>query len=104
MLFTIKRSQEKTIYIIFTTLIFVLDQDFPAQSGTVFLNSHYFAVMLQPFEYDAAENKRHKFMVQTMVVSNDTQDIEHMVSKLFTENFFVLLISNMPNTRSDFLF
>ena len=51
-------------------------------SENSFSNSLHFAVMLQPFEYDAAENKRHKFMVQTMIVSNDTQDIEHMVSKV----------------------
>eukprot|EP00794_Sanderia_malayensis_P019034 gene19034-20947_t len=34
-------------------------------------------VMLQPFDYDASEHKRHKFMVQTMFVDNsDVQDVE----------------------------
>ncbi|XP_065065384.1 vesicle-associated membrane protein-associated protein B-like [Rhopilema esculentum] len=35
-------------------------------------------VMLQPFEYKTGENIRHKFMVQTMIVSGDSSDVESL--------------------------
>lgn len=39
-------------------------------------------VMLQPFDYNPSDHKRHKFMVQTMIVPNDSQDIESLVRAL----------------------
>lgn len=35
--------------------------------------------MLQPFDHDAAEHKRHKFMVQTMFVGDEAEDVEDLV-------------------------
>lgn len=35
-------------------------------------------VMLQPFDHDAAEHKRHKFMVQTMFVGDEAEDVEDL--------------------------
>ncbi len=44
--------------------------------------------MLQPFEYEAAEHKRHKFMVQTMFVGEDVPDVEALVSS-FSHQFLI---------------
>lgn len=35
-------------------------------------------VMLQPFDHSSSDNKRHKFMVQTIVVPDGQQDIESL--------------------------
>jgi len=35
-------------------------------------------VMLQPFDHSSTDNKRHKFMVQTMVVPDGVQDVESL--------------------------
>jgi hypothetical protein len=47
--------------------------------------------MLQPFDYkDPAENKRHKFLVQSILPKEDmtTVDVEAYVSQFFCHFYF----------------
>jgi len=41
------------------------------------INHHPFCivVMLQPFDYDPAEKYTHKFMIQTLIVEGDQDDV-----------------------------
>lgn len=42
--------------------------------------SFFFAVMLQPFDYDPNEKSKHKFMVQSLMAPSDMTDMEGLVS------------------------
>ena len=41
---------------------------------------HLFAVMLQPFDSDLAEHSKHRFMVQSVLASDEPVDIDQLVS------------------------
>lgn len=41
---------------------------------------YFFAVMLQPFDYDPNEKSKHKFMVQSLMALPDMTDMEGLVS------------------------
>lgn len=59
----------------------------------------FLVVMLQPFDYkDAAENKRHKFLVQSILPTEEIapNDIEALVSIQCSPLFLQLLFTG-PN-------
>ncbi len=66
-----------------------------------------FSVMLQPFDYNAEEKSKHKFMVQTAFVPEGETSLENIVSQNCMRSFdlkattLLLVVEEFAGWRAD---